>query len=167
MTKSIHVVASIKCGYWKKRQWVFLILILSRNSIYPNIWFSHPLHYHSSWKIKKTCLKEIILNASYFKNIRQIYKFIVLPQELTYVVKHNSKGKKSYTENEVISMLEFLINNIFVEFGWQFFQQIFDIPMGTNYVPLIADLFSYSYESEFMQKFSWLHQFTKRVGLDQ
>jgi hypothetical protein len=61
-------------------------------------------------------------------------------------------SKKSYTENEVISMLEFLVNNIFVEFGWQFFQQIFDIPMGKNYVPLIADLFNYSYESEFMQK---------------
>jgi hypothetical protein len=100
---------------------VLLILILSRNSIYPNIWFSHALHYHSSWKIKKTCLKEIILNASYFKNIRQLYKFIVLPQELTYVVKHHSKGKKSYTKNEVISMLEFLIYNIFVEFGCQFF----------------------------------------------
>ena len=121
MTKYIHVVASMKCGYWKKRQWVLLILILSRNSIYPNIWFSHPLHYHSSWKIKNLFKRNYSQRISYFKNIRQLYKFIVLPQELTYVVKHNSKGKKSYTENEVISMLEFLIYNIFVEFGWQFF----------------------------------------------
>ena len=111
----------MKCGYWKKRQWVLLILILSRNSIYPNIWFSHPLHYHSSWKIKNLFKRNYSQRISYFKNIRQLYKFIVLPQELTYVVKHNSKGKKSYTENEVISMLEFLIYNIFVEFGWQFF----------------------------------------------
>ena len=32
-------------------------------------------------------------------------------------VRHETKGKKCYTENEAISMLELLINNIFVEFG--------------------------------------------------
>jgi hypothetical protein len=32
------------------------------------------------------------------------------------------------------------------------FQQIVGIPMGTNCVPLLADLFLYSYESEFLQK---------------
>jgi hypothetical protein len=31
-------------------------------------------------------------------------------------------------------------------------QYIIGIPMGTNCAPLLADLFSYSYESEFLQK---------------
>jgi hypothetical protein len=48
-------------------------------------------------------------------------------------------------------MLEFLIDNICVSFGGTLFQQVFGIPMGTNYVPLLADLFLYSYESEFLQ----------------
>ena len=48
-------------------------------------------------------------------------------------------------------MLEYLIDNIFVEFGRQIFQQIIGIPMGTNCAPLLADLFLYSYEAEFVQ----------------
>ena len=43
-------------------------------------------------------------------------------------------------------MLEFLIDNIFVECGGVIFQQVIGIPMGTNCAPLLADLFLYSYE---------------------
>ena len=49
-------------------------------------------------------------------------------------------------------MLEFLIDNIFVSFGWTLFQEVVGIPMGTNCAPLLADLFLYSYESAFLQK---------------
>ena len=52
----------------------------------------------------------------------------------------------------MISMLEFLIDNIFVSFGGILFQQGVGIPMGANCAPLLADLFLYSYESEFHQK---------------
>jgi hypothetical protein len=48
-------------------------------------------------------------------------------------------------------MLEFLIDNIFVSFGGALFQQVVGIPMGTNCASLLADLFVYSYESEFLQ----------------
>ena len=48
-------------------------------------------------------------------------------------------------------MLEFLIDNIFVEFGGHIFRQTVGIPMGTNCAPLLADLFLYSYEAECMQ----------------
>ena len=47
-------------------------------------------------------------------------------------------------------MLDFLIDNIFVEFGGRIFQQTIGIPMGTNCAPLLADLFLYSYEAEFI-----------------
>ena len=39
----------------------------------------------------------------------------------------------------------------FVEFGGRIFQQTIGIPMGTNCAPLLADLFLYSYEAEFVQ----------------
>ena len=48
-------------------------------------------------------------------------------------------------------MLEYLTDNIFVEFGGRIFQQTIGIPMGTNCAPLLADLFLYSYEAEFVQ----------------
>ena len=46
-------------------------------------------------------------------------------------------------------MIEFLIDNIFVQFGGRLFCQMIGIPMGTNCAPLLADLFIYSYENEF------------------
>ena len=48
-------------------------------------------------------------------------------------------------------MLEFLVDNIFVVFGGKVIQQIVGIPMGTNCAPLLADIFLYSYEMEFIQ----------------
>ena len=48
-------------------------------------------------------------------------------------------------------MLGYLIDNIFVEFDGRIFQQTTGIPMGTNCATLLADLFLYSYETEFVQ----------------
>ena len=50
-------------------------------------------------------------------------------------------------------MLEYLIDNIFVEFGvgGRIFQQTIGISMGTNCAPLLADLFLYLYQEEFVQ----------------
>ena len=46
-------------------------------------------------------------------------------------------------------MLEYLIDNIFVEFGGRIYLQTIGIPMGTNCAPLLADL--YLYNAEFVQ----------------
>ena len=48
-------------------------------------------------------------------------------------------------------MLEYLIDNIFVEFGGRIFLQTIGIQMGTNCARLLAVLFLYSYEAEFVQ----------------
>ena len=40
--------------------------------------------------------------------------------------------------------------NIYVQFDGMVYQQIVGIPMGTNCAPLIADLFLYCYERDFM-----------------
>ena len=44
-------------------------------------------------------------------------------------------------------MVEFLIDNMYVEFGGHVYQQTVGIPMGTNCAPLVAYLFLYSYEA--------------------
>ena len=49
-------------------------------------------------------------------------------------------------------MIEFLVDNIYVRFGGQLFRQTVGIPVGTNCAPLLADLFLYSYENEFLDK---------------
>ena len=44
-------------------------------------------------------------------------------------------------------MIEFLIDNIFVQFGVRLFHYEIGIPMGRNCAPLLADLFLHSYEN--------------------
>ena len=55
-----------------------------------------------------------------------------------------------FTADSICEMIEFLIDNIFVQFGGRLFRQVIGIPMGTNCAPLLADLFLYSYENEFL-----------------
>ena len=52
----------------------------------------------------------------------------------------------------MISMLDFLIDSIFVSFEGELFQQVVGITMDTNCAPLLVDLLLYSYESEFLQQ---------------
>ena len=49
-------------------------------------------------------------------------------------------------------MIEFLVDNIYIRFGGQLFRQMVGIPMGATCAPLLADLFLYSYENEFLDK---------------
>ena len=55
-----------------------------------------------------------------------------------------------YTADQICNMIDFLVDNIFVKFGGCLFRQVIGIPMGTNCFPLLADLFLYSYENEFL-----------------
>ena len=102
------------------------------------------------WEFLHLILKETIHKAFSHRNCGS--KFVVLGYNSTYFSNKIHKGKTCYSEEQVISMLEFLIANIFVSFGGTLFQQVVGIPMGTNCAPLLADLFLYSYELEFLQK---------------
>lgn len=48
------------------------------------------------------------------------------------------------SENHIVSMLNVLIVNIFVEFDGQTFQQTIDMPFDTNFVPCSLILYSYA-----------------------
>ena len=50
--------------------------------------------------------------------------------------------------------LTFLLDNIYIRFGTKLFRQIVGIPMGTNCLPLLADLFLFCYERDFMMSLS-------------
>ena len=50
----------------------------------------------------------------------------------------------------ICKRIEFLIDNIFVQFGGCLFCKAIGIPMGTNCAPLLADLFLYSYKNEIL-----------------
>ena len=50
--------------------------------------------------------------------------------------------------------LHYLLDNIFIRFGSKSYRQIVGIPMGTNCAPLVADLFLFCYERDFMLSLS-------------
>ena len=103
---------------------------------------------HSKLKDK---LSELVRLCFMKKNGQRRYKYLVLGRDKPYFVKFHTDSTKKYTEDDIIRMLEFLIDNIYVVFGGRVFQQTVGIPMGTNCAPLLADLFLYSYEADFIQ----------------
>lgn len=59
-----------------------------------------------------------------------------------------------WTCSDVCESLTFLLDNIFVRYGNAVYRQVIGIPMGTNCAPLVADLFLYCYERDFMLSLS-------------
>ena len=55
---------------------------------------------------------------------------------------------------KVCEALTFLLDNIYIRFGSKLYRQIVGIPMGTNRATLIADLFLFCYERDFMLSLS-------------
>ena len=61
----------------------------------------------------------------------------------------NKAGTYSLTDDQVIELFNFLIDNIYIHVGSVVFQHAIGIPVGTDCAPLIADLFL---EFGFMKK---------------
>jgi hypothetical protein len=79
------------------------------------------------------------------KNDQRRYKYLVLGRDISYFVNNHSDSTRKFSETDIITMLKFVIDNIYAMFGGRVFQQTVDIPMDTNCAPLLANLFLYSY----------------------
>ena len=68
----------------------------------------------------------------------------------------NSEKHRNYTLcscEKVCEALTFVLDNIYIRFVTKLFRHIVGIPMGTNCTPLVADLFLFCYERDFMMSF--------------
>ena len=90
-------------------------------------------------------MNNIISNAFKYKNAE-------VCRNKGYFTSDPLNGDRKYTANDICKMIEFLVDNIYVRFGGQLFQQMAGIPIRTNCAPLMADLFLYPYEIEFLDK---------------
>ena len=106
---------------------------------------------HDNLKSKLKEIIEIINQCFFHKNGNSRFQYVGIGYKDIFFVRDHSDAPQKYSDADVIKMLEYLIDNIFVEFGGQIFQQTFGIPMGTNCALLLADLFLYSYKAEFVQ----------------
>ena len=64
------------------------------------------------------------------------------------------RGYHLWSCQNVCDALSFLLDNIYIRFGIQLYRQIVGIPMDTNCAPLVADLFLFCYERDFMKNLS-------------
>ena len=78
----------------------------------------------------------------------QLYYFGFFTSEDHY------KGYNLWSCQNVCDALSFLLGNIYIRFGTKLYRQIVGIPMGTNCAPLVADLFLFCYERDFMTSLS-------------
>ena len=64
------------------------------------------------------------------------------------------RGYHLWSCQNVCDALSFHLDNIYIRFGTKLYRQIVGIPMGTNCAPLVADLFLFCYERDFMKNLS-------------
>ena len=74
--------------------------------------------------------------------------------EMHFFTSEKPKKYHAWSCQNVCDALTFLLDNIFIRFGTKLYRQVVGIPMGTNCAPLVADLFLFCYERDFMMSLS-------------
>ena len=74
--------------------------------------------------------------------------------KMPFFTSEQAKRYKLWSCQKICGALHYLLDNIFIRFGSHSYRQIVDIPMGTNCAPLVADLFLFCYERDFMLSLS-------------
>ena len=99
----------------------------------------------------KSRISNLVHNAFRKKDGSVRYTHIKVTRAKGYFTHDINGGRDNmYAADNMCKMIEFLIDNIFVQFGGYLFHQVIGIPVESNCAPLLANLFLYSYENEFL-----------------
>ena len=100
----------------------------------------------------KSRISNLVHNAFRKKDGSVRYTHIKVTRAQQGYFTHDIKGggDNMYTADDICKMIEVLVDNIFVPFGSRLFRRVIGISVGTNCAPLLADLFLYSDENEFL-----------------
>ena len=74
--------------------------------------------------------------------------------KMPFFTSEQPKRYKLWSCQKMCDALHYLLDNIFIRFGSKLYRQTVGIPMGTNCAPLVADLFLFCYERDFMLSLS-------------
>ena len=75
-------------------------------------------------------------------------------KKVFFTSKDNYGGYFLWSCQNVCDALSFLFDNIYIRVGTKLYRQIVGILMGTTCAPLVADLFLFCYERDFMKDIS-------------
>ena len=103
--------------------------------------YTHPCHMILSKQKCCLLLNGVSIESQKLTSVRQIKHDFCPTRNMTRIC---------WTCTEFCEAFTFLVENIYVQFDGMVYQHIVGIPMGTNCAQLIADLFLYCYERDFM-----------------
>ena len=69
---------------------------------------------------------------------------------MPFFTSEQPKRYKLMSYQKMYDALHYLLDNIFIRFDSKLYRQIVGIPMGTNCAPLVADLYLFCYERNFL-----------------
>ena len=87
----------------------------------------------------------------FYKNEGTLY--LACNDKKAFFTSSHHKGYKLWSCQNVCDAF-YLLDNIYIRFGNKLYRQIVGISMGTNCAPLVADLFLFCYERDFMTSLS-------------
>ena len=79
-------------------------------------------------------------------------RFIANSSSCTTTELSEHKKYDLWSCQKVADALIYLLDNIYIRFGSKLYRQNVGIPMGTNFAPLVADLFLFCYDGESLTK---------------
>ena len=86
--------------------------------------------------------------------IRENTQYLACNEECAFFTSDVYKSHNLWSCQKVCDALVYLLDNIFIRFGTKLYRQTIGIPMETNCAPLVAELFLFSYERDFMKSLS-------------
>ena len=107
----------------------------------------HKQTHYSPIRTRRSSKQICLLSDSFACNERQ-----------AFFTSGDTKRFRLWFCQNVCDALIYLLDNIYIRFGTKLYRQIVGIPMGTNCAPLVADLFLFCYERDFMTSLSGVKQ---------
>ena len=87
-----------------------------------------------------------------FKNEGTLY--LACNDNKAFFTSTDHRGYTRWSCQNVCYALSYLLDNIYIRFGYKLYREIVCIPIGTNCAPLVTDLFLFCYERDFMTSLS-------------
>ena len=95
-------------------------------------------------------IKEKLINLIQKTFARENRLYLACNFEKAFFSDDHVEHYTMWTCIDLCNAITFLLDNIFVRYGSAIYRQVIGIPMGTNCAPLVADLFLFCYERDFM-----------------
>ena len=112
----------------------------------------------SNFQVTKAEIKSRMTTISGLNWIKHLEVTCHEAKIIIFCYYYNTKRYKLWSCQNVCEALIYLLDNIYIRFDTELYRQIVGIPMGTNCAPLVADLFLFCYERDFMTSLSDVKQ---------